>query len=251
MIDNGYLFAKDNHRLFINTSLGCMSKCSFCYLSKLGIKCISKKSFKEVLDLLKESNYEYTKDTLITIGCFSECFDEINKNETIKLIKFFLGNGNQVQMSTKRFVSYDDIKDIIPLIKYKGQFIIFVSSSTISNYEEYESGTDDLEKRFKSFDLIKYNIPVILYMKPILQDITIKDVSLYKKLIVEKGIEHVVVGSLFTEDISDETVHFSSENKLYYNECDDEKKIIEDLKSCTKVWRRSTEVVKCLKENCK
>ncbi len=30
MIDNGYLFANDSKRLFINTSLGCSGKCSYC-----------------------------------------------------------------------------------------------------------------------------------------------------------------------------------------------------------------------------
>ncbi len=249
MIDNGYLFAKDEKRLFINTNLGCSSRCRFCYLPKLGMTGIRRKSWEEVLDLLKTSNYKYDKDTLITIGCFSECFDDLNKEETIKIIKFFLNNGNQVQMSTKRYVSYEDIKDILPLIKYYGQFVIFVSSSTISRYNEYELGTDELEKRFKTFDLIKYNIPVVLYMKPVLQDITIKDVNLYKKLIIGKKVKHIVVGSLFTEDVSDETIHFSNDNKLYYNECDDEEKIVESLETCTRVWRRSTEVVKYLKEN--
>ncbi|MDE5888711.1 MAG: hypothetical protein K2H20_01690, partial [Bacilli bacterium] len=121
-------------------------------------------------------------------------------------------------------------------------------SSTISNYKEFEFGTDELEKRFKTFDLIKYNIPVVLYMKPILEGITIKDVMSYKKIIVDKRIENVVVGSLFTEDISKETVHFSNENKLYYNECNDEKSIIEYLDTCTRTWRRSTDVMKYFKE---
>ena len=36
MIDNGYLFAKDNKRIFINTSLGCAGQCAYCYLPKMG-----------------------------------------------------------------------------------------------------------------------------------------------------------------------------------------------------------------------
>lgn len=169
------------------------------------------------------------KKTLITIGCFSECFDNINKKETIKLIKYFLDNGNQVQISTKRFISYDDVKELLPLIKYYGQFIIFVSSSTISNYEEYEANTEKLESRFKSFELIKYGIPVVLYMKPVIQDITIKDIELYKKVIKYYRITNVVVGSLFTEEKSGEGVHFSLESKLFYTECIDEKSIVDEL----------------------
>lgn len=36
MIDTGYLFSKDNKRIFVNTCLGCTSNCSYCYLSKIG-----------------------------------------------------------------------------------------------------------------------------------------------------------------------------------------------------------------------
>ena len=36
MIDTGYLFSKDDKRIFVNTCLGCTGKCSYCYLSKIG-----------------------------------------------------------------------------------------------------------------------------------------------------------------------------------------------------------------------
>ncbi len=36
MIDSGYLYSNDEKRIFINTSLGCKGKCSYCYLSKIG-----------------------------------------------------------------------------------------------------------------------------------------------------------------------------------------------------------------------
>lgn len=247
VIDNGYLFAKDRKRLFINTSLGCSSNCKFCYLPRLGINNIKSRSWEEILELLNSSDYICSKETLITIGCYSECFDKINKEETIKAIKYFLNNGNQVQISTKRYVSYEDIKELIPLIKYYGQFIIFVSSSTISSYKDYELNTEQLELRFKTFDLINYNIPVILYMKPIIQDVTIRDIDLYKKIIIHYDITNVVVGSLFTEEKNQERVHFSLKSHLYYNECADEEKIIEELSQYVKVWRRSTEVTRYLK----
>lgn len=243
MIDNGYLYASDEKRLFINTSLGCSSGCKFCYLSKLGILDIKSKSWEEVLELLNNSDYKYNEDTLITIGCFSECFDEINKKETIKILKYFLSRGNQVQLATKRCITYDEIKDILPLVKYRGQLVIFVSSSTITHYDEYELGTDSIDKRFKTFDLLQYDIPVVLYIKPVIENITIKDIDLYSKLIHDKKIEDVVVGSIFTENVSKETVHFSSDNKLFYNKCEDEDIIIGVLSSKARICRRSTEVL--------
>ena len=36
MIDTGYLFSKDDKRIFVNTCLGCNGKCSYCYLNKMG-----------------------------------------------------------------------------------------------------------------------------------------------------------------------------------------------------------------------
>ena len=35
MIDTGYLFSKDDKRIFVNTCLGCTGKCSYCYLGKM------------------------------------------------------------------------------------------------------------------------------------------------------------------------------------------------------------------------
>lgn len=243
MIDNGYLYGVDDKRLFINTSLGCSSGCKFCYLYKLGILDIKSKSWEEVLELLNKFDYRYNEDTLITIGCFSECFDEINKKETIKILEYFLSRGNQVQLATKRCITYEDIKDILPLVKYKGQLVIFVSSSTITYHDEYECGTDSIEKRFKTFDLLQYDIPVVLYIKPVIENVTIKDIDLYSKLIEDKKIDDVVVGSIFTENVSKETVHFSSDNKLFYNESEDEDKIIGSLSYKARIWRRSTEVL--------
>ncbi|HBA38043.1 MAG TPA: hypothetical protein DCY94_04920, partial [Firmicutes bacterium] len=176
-------------------------------------------------------------------------FDEINKKETLKIIKYFLERGNQVQIATKKYVSYDDIKYLIPLIKYYGQLVIYVSSSTITHYEKDEVGTCPPDMRFRTFDLISHDIPVVLYMKPVLQSVTIEDLSEYKKLIIDKHISNVVVGSLFTEDVGTEPVHFSNETKLFYSECDDEKVIIKELNSITKVWRRSTEVMNRFKDD--
>lgn len=36
MIENGYLFAKDNKRLFVNVNIGCLGNCSYCYLPIMG-----------------------------------------------------------------------------------------------------------------------------------------------------------------------------------------------------------------------
>lgn len=250
MLDSGYLFAKDEKRLFVNTSLGCSGGCSYCYLNEVGYsnndanKVITA---DEIISFLEKSNYKLSADTLITIGCFSECFDKNNKDETIKIIKYFLSKGNQVQLSTKKKISKDDMSDILPLIKYYGQLVIFISSTTISKHDLFEKNTDAIDMRFKSFELLKENIPVVLYLKPVLKDVTYKDIDLYKNYINKYKIDYVVVGSIFTDKESNETVHFSNDNKLFYNPINDEEKIINELSTICHVFSRSTDITTLFK----
>ena len=93
------------------------------------------------------------------------------------------------------------------------------------------------------------NIPVILYMKPILENITVKDLDLYKSYIEHYSIKDVVVGSIFTGNITNETVHFSNKNELFYNSIKDEDIIISELSKICNVYRRSTDVTNYYKMN--
>ncbi len=200
MIDNGYLYSKDNKRIFVNTCLGCSGKCTYCYLSKIGYGnrgIISE--IKKAEDLIKQiEQLGISKDTLITLGCFSECWDDNNKPETIKLIKNFLQKGNQIQLSTKKQITIEETKQFESLIQYLGQMIVFVSSATISKWRTIEKQTETPSKRFKTFEISKkLNIPTVLYMKPILKGITIQDIEIYKNVIQKYDVRDVVVGSIF------------------------------------------------------
>lgn len=152
------------------------------------------------------------------MGCFSECWDNINKSETIKLIQYFLKKGNQIQLATKKEIKLEEMNQFKNLIQYLGQLIIFVSSATISQHSIIERGTDEPDKRFNTFSISSMlDIPTVLYMKPILQGITIKDIDLYKEIIDKYSIKDVVVGSIFGKKPSDEKVHFSNKELLFYN----------------------------------
>ena len=142
MIDNGYLFAKDNKRIFINTSLGCAGQCAYCYLPKMGYSNSSDNyrtiSAQTIIEFIEKNKLDINQKTLITLGCYSECWDEYNKNETISLIKYFLKKGNQIQLSTKKQIMKEELTEILPLINYFGQLVIFVSSATISKHDTIE-----------------------------------------------------------------------------------------------------------------
>ena len=248
MIDNGYLFAKDNKRIFINTSLGCSGQCAYCYLPQMGYSNSSENyrtiSAQSIIEFIENKKIDINQQTLISIGCYSECWDEYNKNETISLSKYFLRKGNQVQISTKKRIMKDEINEIAPFINYFGQFVIFVSSVTISKHDTIEKNTTPVLDRLNNFTLFnELDIPVVLYMKPVLKDITINDLELYKKYIEQYKIKDVVVGSIFTNCVSEETVHFSNKNELFYTKNSDENVIISELSKIANVYKRSSEVM--------
>ena len=93
--------------------------------------------------------------TILSIGCYSECWDTNNKLDTIKLINDLLEFNNPIQLSTKRRITKKDLELInLSKIKYKGQLSIYISNSSITMYKEYEDKTTKPSIRFKSFDLI-------------------------------------------------------------------------------------------------
>lgn len=256
MIDTGYLYSKDNKRIFVNTCLGCTGKCSYCYLDKMGYdnsSIIGKvRKAEELIEEIKHAGI--SKDTLITIGCFSECWDDNNKPETIKLIKYFLQNGNQIQLSTKKEICVEEAREFENLIQYLGQFVVFVSSATISKWDTIERGTDSPIKRFNTFEISKeLNIPTALYMKPVLKGITNQDIELYKEVIQKYGVKDVVVGSMFGEKVSNEEVYFSNKKTLFYNPISEEfeiKRRLMELGS-VRVFSRSSEVMQYYKDKIK
>lgn len=250
MINTGYLFSTEKERLFINTSLGCTANCAYCYLPTLkyskGKKLDNYVTAEKILkDLENYKEFELGRNgTLISFGCYSECWDERNKKETIKLIKYFLEKGNKIQLSTKNYIDYKELTDISKLIKFYGQLTIFISSATISYSDVLENNTTPPEERFKSFLITKeLNIPTILYIKPVLYNITIKDIDLYKEVIKKYNIKDVVVGSIIKTNGKGEVAPFVNDNSMHVEPIEQEKEIISSLKEVCNVYTKSLQVV--------
>ena len=250
MINTGYLFSTKKERLFINSSLGCTANCAYCYLPTLkyskGKKLDNYVTAEKILkDLENYKELELGRNgTLISFGCYSECWDERNKKETIKLIKYFLEKGNKIQLSTKKYIDYKELTDISKLIKFYGQLTIFISSATISYSDVLENNTTPPKERFKSFLITKeLNIPTILYIKPVLYNITIKDIDLYKEVIKKYNIKDVVVGSIIKTNGKGEVAPFVNDNSMHAEPIEQEKEIISSLKEVCNVYTKSLQVV--------
>lgn len=254
MINTGYLFSTSKDRLFVNTSLGCSANCSYCYLPTLkyskGKKLNNYITAEELIKQFEEYKefIEGKEGTIVSFGCYSECWDDTNKSQTIKLIKYFLKKGNQVQFSTKRYVDYHDLIEIKKYIKYPGQLIIFISSVSIRNWEKYENNTTPPEERFKSFEIInKLDIPVILYMKPVINNVTIHDIDKYAEVIKKYNLQDIVVGSIIKTNGTGEVAPFVNDNSMHASPIKQEQEIIDILSRYCTVHKKSLDVLKKFK----
>lgn len=246
---NNYLYG-NRERLFLNTNLGCNSKCSYCYLPSLDLtfgktpnSIIKTEKLLEMLN--NNTSFQKGKDgTILSLGCYSECWDEINKEDTINLINILLAYQNPVQLATKKYISEDDFCKInLNKIKHPNHLSIFISSSTITQFQKYEKGTIDPMLRFDSFKIqSKYHIPMYLYIKPVLENITITDIDLYIQIIKQYNID-AIVGELFTTQ--EGVIAPITEGKLYYeNKNRDYDSIVKELSLYCKIYRYSIEPIK-------
>lgn len=235
-------------RVFISTSFGCQYNCTYCYLREMGIDGIQCSFNKEELlaELDRRKIFVPGKQgSLITIGCYTECWDDINRATTIDIINYFLKQGNYVQLSTKKKLYDRDVSAIVNNIQFKGQMNIFISLPTISYANVFEPDADSPDLRKENFD-IKYNyeIDVFLYIKPVIRTITIQDKEKYAELVREYNIP-VVVGEMLYPTSTDEGRGLMIGNAfLKEKDCNDTNELLNYLQRYTDVYSHSDEAVR-------
>lgn len=240
-------------RLFINSTLGCRAKCSYCYLPslsyELGASALDVVDSNMLIELV-ESHPEFKSGkngTIISLGCYSECWDDSVKQSTLELIEYFLTRKNSIQFATKRYVSHSSLEKIIPHISWKGQLCIFISSSTISKWKSVERGTDSPENRFEGFRLSEiFDIPTYLYLKPILNNVTICDLEEYLNIIKKYKPNGVIVGGKFTKsgNVNKKLAPISEGVLQYSNYSNDEQKLFIEFSKQVDTFTQSIQAVK-------
>lgn len=106
-VDN--FISGNDSRIFLNLELGCSSSCSYCYLPSEGMshderppEKLRRSATEMLVQLEKFPNFKPgATGSILSIGCFSECWDERIKSETIALINGLLPLGNHIQFATK------------------------------------------------------------------------------------------------------------------------------------------------------
>jgi DNA repair photolyase len=250
-----------SYRLFVNSTLGCRSKCSYCYLPALNYEINA--SHLSILDStilaeMVESNPEFRpgkSGSIISLGCYSECWDEATREATLQLIEFFLRRGNPVQFATKRFVSSEQLERITPYISWQGQLCVFISSTSLSRWHTLERGTDSPETRFSSFNLIKdIGVPTYLYIKPVIRAITINDLNDYLAVAKRYDISGTIVGRRFvkTKEASQNESAPIGDGELEYLHSDaveEEIKLFESFSAQGNTYSQSIEAIEFWRNN--
>jgi DNA repair photolyase len=237
-----------------------MAKCSYCYLPslsyELGVSVLEVVDSSSLIRLV-ESHPEFTpgkNGTIISLGCYSECWDESVRQGTLELIEYFLIRKNSVQFATKRYVSHTSLEKVVPHISWKGQLCIFISSSTISKWESVERGTESPKKRFEGFKLTeRCDIPTYLYLKPILNNVTINDLDGYLDVLKKYKINGVVVGGKFTKSstLNNDLAPIGEGLLQYCNYSNDEDRLLFAFSNEVDTYTQSIQAVKYWRQHAK
>lgn len=235
-----------SRRIFLNTSIGCNANCSYCYLPKLGVTGNNARiSATDLLNMLQNVAYlkKGREGSIFSLGCYSECLDIVNIDETYKLLTGLLPMGNRIQLATKQEIPLDLVLHIVEKRLYKQQVTLYISMPTISAITQMEKGTVTYEKRVVNIELCEqYDIPKVLYVKPFLPNVTIKDLSTYIML-VQKYCLPVVVGNYLC-DTRENVASDVGEGYLFDDGSSVEKsKFISMLNKYTTVYEHSTELL--------
>ena len=236
----------DSYRIFINTALGCDGGCQYCYLSKLGVSGEQpEKSVEEVLELLNglEEYRPGRTGTILSFGCYSECWDGKNKRKTTELIRQLAKKENYIQLATKKEITFEELLEIDSLAVFPNQIGIYLSIPTISESRILEPATDSVELRLSPLDHTREleNIYFVLYVKPVIPNITKKDVGLYRRM-MERHQVSAVIGPMLDLKGGNESV-LVGEDKLAERESEDLEFLKNYLSESGKTYRHSTEVI--------
>lgn len=243
----------NRERIFVSSAFGCSHHCTYCYLQRMKINAVQyifKKD--ELLDELDRQGIYIPgrQGSLVTIGCFTECWDEINRETTIQMINFFLHQGNYVQISTKKEIAETDIISIAKNIQFQDQMNIFVSLPTLSYAKSFEPDADSPDLRIRNLDIKrKYGINTYIYIKPVIESITIKDKRKYAKLVKQYHVP-VIIGELMypVSDRSSRRFYIGKACMKEYHS-DDSEKLERFLGRYTDIYRHSDDAIKQIRKN--
>lgn len=99
------LVSGTQNRIFLNTSIGCDCMCRYCYLPDIGVVGVEYFGHQKVFDELISLPYYKPgpMGSVLSIGCYSECFSPENRQETLSLKSCTPWKSHSVSYKKKNF----------------------------------------------------------------------------------------------------------------------------------------------------
>lgn len=191
-------------RFFINISKrGCGSGCSYCYIDGTHDQ-QTLLDESEVLDsiTIMQKHPDFTpgaRGTLVSLCPDTEpCKTVQSTDMVIKLLEHLLPLGNPIQLSSKERIPADLLQLVSTRRRFDGQFVLFVSSSTISRVAAIEPHAAPPAERFANIAASqRYGVLSCLYLKPFLPA-TLIDLPIYAEVIRDYAPSMICVGVLYS-----------------------------------------------------
>lgn len=237
-------------RIFVNTTIGCSAACKYCYLPKIKknadiIRVSPQKIYEEVSNM--KEFIAGKNNTIVSLGCYSDCFAEENISDTLELIRYFCKSENYIQVSSKQIVTREICESITASRFFGDQVSVYISIPTCSRISDVEPGTATLEDRIKNIRLCKeYGINVVLYIKPFLNMITSHDINKYVQIVSDNEIP-IVVGDYLNINRTKKMAYIG-QNMLFEEESTSEMKdFYSRVSQYTNVYHHSTDYIEYLR----
>jgi len=171
-VKDTYFFV--NGRVFIDIAYGCGNGCSYCYsqhANEFQVAYRTNTLNKIITAIINDKRFVKGKaGTLISLCPNTE---PLKTREAAIALLFVIEKlspiGNRIQISTKSIISDFFINEINKLNIPVGQITMFISISSLSNYDKYEPNTPNIYQRIGNIIKLKNtNIKTCLYIKPFL-----------------------------------------------------------------------------------
>jgi len=215
--ENRFLYHTGN-RLFINTVLGCLAKCEYCYLETIGLargRIHSKSDCLAIINYIDSNrpNIWHPSNTLVSFGCYSEPWGKDSISDTIEIVKYLDTHKYKITLSTKQCVTNESL---LKLNKVNRDRIYFLISLPAANFiSSQEIGTSSLHQRIESIDTLRqHGFRVALYIKPFIANQTVRSFSVIRKIISTHNIP-IILGKIFKVNGNGKMAAIGTSNNLH------------------------------------
>jgi DNA repair photolyase len=191
-------------RVFISTTLGCRSRCSYCYIADFGYRgrvVVPMFGGADLRDfLLSHPGFAPgPQGDLLSLGCFGEPFDPAYAGGTLDSVSALAVLGNPMQIATKRQVTGQSAAALAGATLHSRQLTALISMSTLNDWERLEPGTaSPSERLIGARHIAEQGLPVCLYIQPVVPGVTDLEVEGLSRVLRCGPFDCGVVGSLHT-----------------------------------------------------